>query len=516
MQENRQPEDLKEEMTTESGYSVELRNALEDERLQELLQGETGCFSIRYAFINEYINYINQLESNSNYKPVINPPKSLDFSRLTTLIKKILTGKSGKPIDVLFISRNRQVKVRVKSGYLTGDYIFYMVIDELKRRYPHCRLKMHVLDDSYTKYYYATPQDFARSVFIAMQRFVKWTFYKGGVLERLKGSNCKHVISVASYFFHPRIFLRDALMGYSTGNMLNIYRPKVIISNDDCVYTKPLDNDAKMVVQQSARMVDYLEECKGVIFQDQSLKPELFLSSGRTFGDLKERSQAAQRVMVTGLPRYDVLGKASEIYSRPDFLKRYDIDPGNKIVQWSTQCHVLGDEENAANFQAVFGAIRDLQGVTLVIKRHPAEEGKYAEIMRGYIVDYKIDAVITPKDSDTSEQLFVCDLMITKNSTTAMEAVALNKPVIILNLSGDPDPVEYVREGVALGIYAGDDLKGGIKRLLDDDRELALNRPRYIENYLYKVDGMATDRVVTVISELLKEKGSSIDDARHG
>jgi hypothetical protein len=83
-----------------------------------------------------------------------------------------------------------------------------------------------------------------------------------------------------------------------------------------------------------------------------------------------------------------------------------------------------------------------------------------------------------------------------------MEAVALNKPVIILNLSGEPDPVEYVQEGVALGIYTKDELISGIKRLLSDDSELASNRARYVENYLYKMDGLATDRVVSLLVKL--------------
>lgn len=86
-----------------------------------------------------------------------------------------------------------------------------------------------------------------------------------------------------------------------------------------------------------------------------------------------------------------------------------------------------------------------------------------------------------------------------------MEAVALNKPVIILNLSDQDDSVEYVVEGVATGVYDAGLLKESIERLLRDDSELAANREKYIQKYLYKVDGKATQRVLEIILSYLDE-----------
>ena len=394
------------------------------------------------------------------------------------------------------------MKAKVKSGYLKGDYIFYSVMDELMKSHPECRLQMYIIDDSYDKYYFAALPDITRSMHITIKSSLKWILFKRNILKRLEAINCNHVASTASYFFHPRIFLRIALMGYSMANMLSMMRPKVIASNDDCMYTRPLNNDAKIVILQSARMADYLEECKEFIFQEQRIIPDFFLSSGRVFAKLKERYNEAENVLITGLPRYDVLGYASEIYSKTEFLKMHKIDPDSKIVLWTTQCHALSEEENTANYQAVFGVMKDLRGITMIIKQHPAEGERYTEIIRRYIEDCQINCFIAPRNSDTYEQLFICDLVIAKASTTVMEAVALNKPVIILNLSGESDPVEYVQEGVALGIYTKDDLKDGILKLLADDSELALNRSRYVEDYLCKVDGLATDRVVSLLIKL--------------
>ena len=211
-------------------------------------------------------------------------------------------------------------------------------------------------------------------------------------------------------------------------------------------------------------------------------------------------------VVVTGSPRYDLLCHADKLYSKEKILSKYKINP--KIILWTTQCHGISNEENVKNFEAVFRTMQNLKDVTLVIKQHPNEGKRYTKMIQKYLNKYNLEmnVVVTPKDSDTYEQIFMCDLMITRHSTTAMEAVALKKPVVILNLSGEPDPVEYVKEGVALGVYKEEDLKTAIEKLLKEDSELAKNRKGYIEKYLYKIDGKASERVVNMIDEMIIER----------
>jgi hypothetical protein len=440
----------------------------------------------------------------------INPRYIYGFIKnIAQFIEMILSKKDLLPVDILFISRSRRVKVKTKSGYQEGDYVFYSVMDELEKGYPDLIWDAYLIDDTYLKYRYATPRDLLRSALWALEISLRWTFQGKKVMEHLERQGCSHAARFAMSYFRLRPLLRNALLGYSMKSSFEAKRPKVIVSNDDCVYTKPLYDDSsatKFLVIQSARMVEYGEACRSLVFREPGLLPDYFLASGKIFGEIKERWHIAKRVVVTGLPRYDILSNAHEVYSRQGFLERYNINASHKIVHWSTQCHVLSQEENASNFKAIFGSIKSMEGICLVIKQHPAEPEKFAgEIIR-QIKAYGINAVLTPKNSDTYEQLFVCDLMITRHSTTAMEAVALGKPVIILNLSGKPDQVEYVREGVALGIYNSSDLLGAMKRLLVDDSELSARRERYIEKYLYKIDGGSTQRVIDIIIKSLGDR----------
>ena len=56
-----------------------------------------------------------------------------------------------------------------------------------------------------------------------------------------------------------------------------------------------------------------------------------------------------------------------------------------------------------------------------------------------------------------------------------------------------------------MGVYDKKDLALTIKKLLKDDSELAKNRQRFIENYLYKIDGKSTERVIKLVEQMINE-----------
>jgi hypothetical protein len=207
-------------------------------------------------------------------------------------------------------------------------------------------------------------------------------------------------------------------------------------------------------------------------------------------------------VVVTGSPRYDSLYYADKIYNKNKIFKQLNLDLSKKMILWTAQTHGFPLDENEKNVLAVYDAVKSLKNVQLVIKLHLSEDQR-APV---YKKDKYFKPMILSGKADTYALLYACDLMITRHSTTAMEAVALNKPVIVLNLSGEPDPVEYVKEGIALGVYKEEDLKPAIEQLLKDNSELAKNRENFIKKYLYKIDGKASERVVQLIKEMIKEE----------
>ncbi len=250
----------------------------------------------------------------------------------------------------------------------------------------------------------------------------------------------------------------------------------------------------------------------GYILKDRrfaALLPDLTCVYGRHYRDIlvKQSIYTDEMVAVTGSPRYDFLHSAVERYSREDVLKRFEIPESNKLILWTTQTHGLSMVENKANLSCIFRAMSELNRITLVIKQHPGETKKDTMLIKEYIQRYHLDnVVLAAKDSDTYELIFACDLMITRHSTTALEAIALDKPVIVLNLTKEPDPVDYADEGVALGVRRAQDLKSAIEKLLKDDSDLANNRAKYIEMYLYRIDGDSTKRVLKHIRRMIEKK----------
>lgn len=210
-------------------------------------------------------------------------------------------------------------------------------------------------------------------------------------------------------------------------------------------------------------------------------------------------------IVVTGHPRYDILCDADKIYSKEKFIKKYNINPKHKIILWLTQCHSLTDEENVNNFRIVFNAIQSLENTSIIIKQHPNEHSRYTRMIKKYLKNYKINLTLISKNSDTFEQLFVSDLVFSKSSTSVVEAVALGKPVIILNFGKNSDILDYVGEGIARGVYREKDLLPTIEKLLKDDLDLAKNRRKFIERYLYKIDGEAAKRVEKLIEKIINK-----------
>jgi hypothetical protein len=272
-------------------------------------------------------------------------------------------------------------------------------------------------------------------------------------------------------------------------------------------YVTHLNNNNKAVIALQHGVITPFHY--GYIFRDNRTKdilPDLTCVFGQNHYDLLTEYSIykPEQVVVTGQPRYDILYHADKIYSKEKFCEKYGIDPNHNIILWATAFHGQDDEGNIKDFKALFETIQNIKDMTLIIKPHPIDRQRHVKMIKDYLNNYQISVVVSPSSSDTYEQLFICDLMITKDSTTAMEAVALNKPVIVLDLNYKSDAIGYVKEGVALGVYKTEDLKPTIEKLLKNDSELAKNRKKYIEKYLYKIDGRATDRVVKLIEEMIE------------
>lgn len=201
-----------------------------------------------------------------------------------------------------------------------------------------------------------------------------------------------------------------------------------------------------------------------------------------------------ESLIITGQPRYDYLYDIIRTRDEDKFLEEKKLK--HPLIVWISQFG-YPQSENKSNIDCFMHLIESIP-VNLFIKPHPGETD-----LSIYQPLLQHKNVVLSKDINLYKLLNACDLIVTKNSTAAMEAAALNKPIIVLNLSGEPDVVDYVKEGIALGVYSKEELMPTVKRLLEDDSILRRRRNEYISKYLYKMDGRSSQRVADFLEKLL-------------
>jgi len=224
----------------------------------------------------------------------------------------------------------------------------------------------------------------------------------------------------------------------------------------------------------------------------------------------------SEKVVVTGNPRLDAARRKK--LDKCEINRKLRLEKGEKIVVLATsglvEAGLWTGKEMRALVRAVSDAVGQLPNIRLVIKPHPRES---IQEFQKYLLP-KVAGVIVVKDVDLYSLINACELLMTEVSTTALEAIAFNKPVLILNFTGKPYPSKpypeaYVRGGVALEVKETGDLMRKIRQVLQNPevgRKLAKNRLGFVHEHLFKLDGLTQRRVAGLIKQMIKSGGGEL------
>jgi UDP-N-acetylglucosamine 2-epimerase len=216
----------------------------------------------------------------------------------------------------------------------------------------------------------------------------------------------------------------------------------------------------------------------------------------------------SKRVALTGLPRWDIMSTAMRRTKLKDPSSKVraelQIDGDKRIVTFAAQNLPL--THTLQMLTPVLSTTAAMPDTVLLIKLHPADkhsvEDYYAEVSA---MDLGNHNLIVIDDIDTPTLLAASDLLITGFSNVALEAALLDKPVLIVNLTNQPDPLPFVENGIALGAYSEVEVEQKLKTLLTDEstREaLRARRAGYFDQNPQLLDGRATERVVALLKEM--------------
>lgn len=227
---------------------------------------------------------------------------------------------------------------------------------------------------------------------------------------------------------------------------------------------------------------------------------------------LIEQGVSPDKIVITGAPRFDV-------YLRTD----------NRGINTGTIVLALGHSNKGGNFanlhlnpeedkkilSAVIGAMKHFPDKQLVVKLHPGDRNASfkCSIAAKIMAELKLNNVQIVKEADIVSLLNSCDILITPCSTTGLEAMILNKPVItVLGLTGRKTFPAYVwsypHSGAAIDVSTEDQLVTVIESILHDGKvsgNLSKMRKKYVQEAVYIQDCRASTRVADLIIQMIEE-----------
>lgn len=421
-----------------------------------------------------------------------------------------------KRADIVFLSRYRPVDDKARQGIkIKTDYLFQNVIDKIHENPSHLNVALVTVGSRKERYSdyrvnnlnmfdFLSPKIIIESLLYSLPLYIRYRKHKGVIKAQLGG-----VEKIYSEFFSLANLARRHLYDFCLSKVLKNLHPKVIVLNDDVSLNLKPSFDSKLVVVQSALLTEELENWRGQLFSNfascNTRLSDYFCVSGPQARLVKEKfGKDTKSVIVTGQPRFDKLVKLSDLLDKNEVCKEFGLNPQTKNLLWATQTHSLSDIENEKNISVVYDGLNSLENVKLIIKLHPAEDQSACI----YKKDSSLVPVIVKGNNSIWELLYVCDVLITKDSTAAIEAAILGKPVIVLNLTGKPGYIPYVEKGIAIGVYKRQDFLPAIEDALYNGEvraRLAEARKKFVCEYAYIQDGQASKRIADLIIQMVKE-----------
>jgi hypothetical protein len=216
---------------------------------------------------------------------------------------------------------------------------------------------------------------------------------------------------------------------------------------------------------------------------------------------LREAGQfPAASVAVTGNVRLDQLvAHCAELRPMRDALRREFVEaPDQPLVVLAAKFSEIKEV-----LPQLADAVRQLPGVRLVIKPHPAETPEvYAPATNGIA-----NISVARMDTDLARLLTAADALVTMNSTVAIDALALHLPALVVGLPNNLSP--FVQAGAMIGADGVDGIRRALESLLYDAevrRRVLAAGAAFTERFALASDGRAAARSADAILGLASSR----------
>lgn len=204
-------------------------------------------------------------------------------------------------------------------------------------------------------------------------------------------------------------------------------------------------------------------------------------------------------VLVGGSPRHDKFFNSAPVSNKKSGI----------ILLATTGTHYISADSCTTGsqikydeyFKEIYRIVKSLPEKKLIVKPHPSPVlTKLAE----NLIDEVDPTIIIIKNVELHKLINDCEVLITfNNSTTTLDAISMNKPVISLQTDSYANEDDIAQAGAILSISEIKDCENGIKKILYDDnfrKKLMEKSNLFLEKYM-KNQGHASKSIVKTLSD---------------
>jgi hypothetical protein len=319
-----------------------------------------------------------------------------------------------------------------------------------------------------------------------------WEHIKKLLLETFKKRIHDYIlsISVAKSFFEQenvKCVLTLNEIGETEKSILNVknnLKPSILLEHGFATYIPETSKFDSLSFYHLLRdkIAVWGEPQKQYLIQNKKILPENILTPGSIKHDAYSKNTPKKlkkkTLLFTSHPIMEVIGRGdTEMYLKLElFLKRL-IETKNKFPD-----------------------------LDLIVKLHPSPDPHH-----NYISSFlkKLDPNITILHSTPILDLInQCDIMINVSefyspSTSILESIILEKPVIYVSLFENELPFDFIKQGAVLSLSSDDDLEDPLKMILFDDlfrTELIKNSQKFLKFYLSNFGNASSELAKTIHS----------------
>lgn len=232
----------------------------------------------------------------------------------------------------------------------------------------------------------------------------------------------------------------------------------------------------------------------------------LAVSDHHTANLLLQRGIRKERIFVTGQPRFDRLWRIREeaaLHQRA-LAEKYQ---GRVPVVLATQPMAEWGEVDHDDYRRYLYSILEASCVyrdrmILLIRPHPSEDpASYTRLASAVAPDSS--AVVT--DWDTQTLTAASAGLITAYSTCALEAIILDRPLLLVNPFRVEQGLPYHAEGVALEIQDLALVQDAIRSVFLERlhwEQIRLRRKTFLDKFVGPLDGCSSERVARLIERV--------------